>query len=62
MLARLAEGIKLEELESRARFNNGGMDDDDEGWTDEVELLSEEEKEELDGEHFACETRYREGP
>jgi hypothetical protein len=24
------------------------MDDDDEGWTDEVELLSEAEKEELD--------------
>jgi hypothetical protein len=45
-LAALAEGIEQEEEEMAV--NDTGEDDNTDGWVDEVELLTEEEREELD--------------
>jgi hypothetical protein len=50
LLERLAEGIEIEERDVRAGLDDDedAEDDNDEGWRDEVELLSEEERAEFD--------------
>jgi hypothetical protein len=48
LLMRLAEGIDLEERETRASLDNDEDLDDQDGWVDEVELLSEEEQAEFE--------------
>ena len=48
LLAKLAEGIELEEEETRAALEHEEDNDDDEGLVDEIALLSETEKAEFD--------------
>lgn len=43
MLAKLAQGIELEEREMRASIDSDGADNDDDGLKDEIALLSPEE-------------------
>jgi hypothetical protein len=53
LLAELSEGLELEEFETRLRdpgsgdMEEGEGEDNDEGWVDEVQLLSDEEQCEL---------------
>jgi hypothetical protein len=48
----LVEGIELEEIETRFKAKDGEQDEDDndKGWVDEIELLSIEERGQLDAE------------
>jgi hypothetical protein len=48
MLAALAEGIEWEEAGMRSKVGDCEPDDDDDGWVDEFEVLSEGEWERLD--------------
>jgi hypothetical protein len=57
LLVDLADGIELEEIDTRLSAKddagdagNAGDDDNEDGWVDEVEELSEEEKRSLDSE------------
>jgi hypothetical protein len=49
LLKELAEGVEMEEIETRiANTGEEGDPDNEEGWVDETELLSEEEQSQLD--------------
>jgi hypothetical protein len=48
LLSKLAEGIELEEMETRLKDLDGCDDDNIEGWIDEEEGLSEGERREMD--------------
>jgi CO/xanthine dehydrogenase Mo-binding subunit len=48
LLEKLAEGIELEEEEVRLAGQEDGNDDNVEGWSDEMDLLTDEERAELE--------------